>query len=192
MNQIVTKRLGNYAKKVKNSKNHGFRYENRTTNYIYVNNNPKSDLPCCNFDNFSKVAQFNCKSDTTHWNLYPKLLGQSKFALAMSGDNAGSTRYFDAPNSGTIPIFIADQAFTDGLPFVGKVPWRDFSFFLPETSDKELTKELVGILNLDRGILRRKFEMLMLYRDEIEQNLKLNYGPTMHGLHRDFFSRAMV
>ena len=167
MYRIVTEHLGTYAKKVKNSKNHGFRYENKTTNYIYVNGNEKSNLSHCNFDNFTKTDHFNCKSDMTHWNHYPKLLGQSKFALAMSGDNAGSTRYFDAPNSGTIPIFIADQAFTDGLPFVGKVPWRDFSFFLPESSDKELKKELVAILNVDRGILRRKFEMLMRYRDEI-------------------------
>ena len=149
------------SKIIKNNEFHGL-------NYIYTNVKQYGGLQDCNFKVCLKHYNCHCKSGPRSWNLYPKLLGQSKFALAMSGDNAGSTRYFDAPNSGLIPIFIADQAFTDALPFTSKVPWRDFSFFIPETGNSEdLAAEIRSIVNSDDRILRRKFEMLMRYRDEL-------------------------
>ena len=137
------------------------------TTFIFTNHNQKSSLRQCDFKNCLKTYRCNCKVSPSDFNKYPKLIGQSKFAFAFSGDNAGSTRYFDAPNSGTIPIFIANQAFTNALPFLYKVPWRDFSFFLPETISDELEKEIKEILGSSEKVLRRKHEMMLKYRDEL-------------------------
>merc|ERR1712110_33611 len=114
----------------------------------------------------------NCKIDPEDKEAnkvrYSKLLGKSKLGLAMSGDNAASTRFIEIPNSGTIPVFIADHAFTEALPFISKVPWRDLSFFVPETNDlKALAEEINAIHNLPERILKRKWEILRKYRDEI-------------------------
>lgn len=135
--------------------------------YIYTNSQVKSKLPVCNFEKCLETHQCICRNPAGLWNTYSNLIGQSKFAFAMSGDNAGSTRYFDAPNSGSIPIFIANQAFTDALPFVWKVPWRDFSFFLPESNTADLEHEIKQIVGAKEKVLHRKFEMMMRYRDEI-------------------------
>ena len=156
-------------------------------NYIYathIYDENDESLPFCDFNLCLKSlkCQLHCKITTEqkfNTNLYSKLIGMSKFALEMSGDNAGSTRYFDAPNSGSIPIFLTDLAFTDGLPFVGKVAWRDFSYFLPvgplekndDTEQKvNLLREIKEIVELgrkqDQSVIK-KFKSLIYYRDQL-------------------------
>ena len=138
--------------------------------YIYANSNYKSNLTECDFETCMKTHQCHCKNTLDLFVdklVYGNLLGQSKFSFALSGDNAASARYYEIPNSGSIPIFIADHAFTNALPFVWKVPWRDFSFFLAESNLSDLEKEIKEIVRVKEQVLHRKYEMLMRYRDEI-------------------------
>ena len=55
---------------------------------------------------------------------FDQLMRATKFSLHIKGDDASSSRVFDAWDSGTLQIFLADRYFSDVAAFKCRVPWK--------------------------------------------------------------------
>jgi hypothetical protein len=100
--------------------------------------------------------------------LYDSWMANSKFSLILPGDTASSSRLYDAIRQGSIPIIIGNHQFEVGLPFLWKVPWRDFAFFIPDSFDSDLfVKSLRAIENYPEKFLRKKWQVLMKFKNDV-------------------------
>mmetsp|Transcript_1744 Transcript_1744/g.3627 ORF Transcript_1744/g.3627 Transcript_1744/m.3627 type:complete len:572 (-) Transcript_1744:19-1734(-) len=59
-----------------------------------------------------------------------RMLGESKFAIHTRGDDASSSRVFEAIDTGTPQLFLADRYLLDVAPFKCEVDWRRVVKFL--------------------------------------------------------------
>ena len=128
-------------------------------------------LPSCNLNTCFQTNCL-CKIKETDKHEYSKMLSNSKYSLCFYGDNPTSSRIYDALASHTIPIFISDQLFTDGLAFIQKIPWRDFSYVIPvQSSFEEIERQIIGILGESWEKKSRKFQLMKRWREEVSWSL---------------------
>ena len=84
---------------------------------------------------------------------FDHLMRASKFSLHIKGDDASSSRVFDAWDSGTLQIFLADRYFSDVAAFKCRVPWKGIISSIGEEAfarDPEgTTSRLLGGLEKD-------------------------------------------
>ena len=141
------------------------------TTSIYARSKPNSgwtdQLRFCNIP-FCTGVGFCSNCIILKHPLYSSWMANSKFALILPGDTASSSRLYDAIRQGTIPIIIGNHQFEVGLPFLWKVRWRDFAFFIPDHFDSSVIKEtLLKILDYPDYQLKKRWEVMMKFKDDV-------------------------
>ena len=96
---------------------------------------------------------------------YTNLMMDTKFALVIHGDTPSTSRLYDAISSGALPIIISANLYEQGLPFLKKVPWFDFCFFISQfEATEEIIRQILDIIeNVDESVLKYKFETMRKY-----------------------------
>lgn len=78
---------------------------------------------------------------------YLKILANSRFGLMLAGDTPSTGRLYDIISSGSIPIILSKYLLRDGLPFVDKVPYYRFCYFVDEQQEiNKIYADLVKIM----------------------------------------------
>ena len=103
---------------------------------------------------------------------YRKYLVQSKFALIIHGDTPTTSRLYDAIANMQIPVFLSPTIYVEGLPFLDKVPWYDFSVFIDPyvSSMEEVAMRLSQLADEEfypRDLLEHKFERLKKHQKDL-------------------------
>ena len=96
---------------------------------------------------------------------YTGLLQRSKFCLIIAGDTVSSSRLYDAISSSCLPVILSDSLLEFGLPFVWRVPWRDFALFLPQ-EEKSLVDNFLKIKRA-LGSMRARLEIMNRFKDDV-------------------------
>lgn len=110
---------------------------------------------------------------------YKNYLKSSKFALIIHGDTPTTSRLYDAIANLQIPIIISPTIYVEGLPFINKVAWYDFCFFIDPfiTNEDEVKRLILQISDLkftEEYILQHKFEKMLFHREDVLWSLKNN------------------
>jgi hypothetical protein len=91
-------------------------------------------------------------------------LANSRFCLMIRGDMVISNRLVDCMRYGVIPVFLADNILALGLPFVSRVPWQEFSFFVDESRDPvRLAAAFQAILKTSPAVLAQMRAKLVFH-----------------------------
>lgn len=151
--------------------------QNELPNYNYVYANSKtfghdvslnSYVPPC--PNATANVLKNCILDSKQFpRAYLDLLIDSKFGLVISGDTPSTSRLYDLISSGSIPIILSRYLLQQGLPFIQKIPYYKFCYFIDE--ERSVPKVYLDLLRITRGTsqyeLQEKFENLKFYAKEL-------------------------
>ena len=138
---------------------------------VFSNNTSSSDsrpLNCTNCKAIPKMAQN-----------YKNYLINSKFTLIIHGDTPTTSRLYDAISNMQIPIILSPSIYYTGLPFLEKVPWYDFCFFIDPflVDDEVLGRKIFDVLDGEvtgEYILRHKFERMAEIRKDVLWKLEGN------------------
>lgn len=115
----------------------------------------------------------NCKWPgwmTSHYQNYSM---DTKFSLMIHGDSPTSARLYESIANGQIPIIISSNIYVMGLPFISRVPWTEFTFFVSqsEISKQELARMIRRIrLDTPEYILRHMYDKLLTWRKHLLWN----------------------
>ena len=106
------------------------------------------------------------QSNYTNFNL------DSKFTLVIHGDTPSTSRLYDAISSGSIPIVISSDIYFQGLPFLTKVPYHLFSFFLNhDRSGETIVNQILDIvMSTPEHVLKDKLKLMREYVRDVSWN----------------------
>lgn len=85
------------------------------------------------------------------------------------GDTPSTSRLYDAIRSGSLPIFISNDIIEQGLPFVDKIYYEDFAFFIDHTLPTlEIIRQIEWIVTeVSEDELRRRHQIMLEYAKDL-------------------------
>ena len=150
--------------------------DNKKVTYIVAERSSPARTKKCDYNqcHIQKTCSL-CQLSPELSKNYQKYSLDSKFALIIHGDTGTTSRLYDAITNGQIPIIISTTIAYHGLPFRNKVPWLDMAFFIPVTFNDinkvDLAFLLEDVLNSPEWLLKRKFEKIVEYREDLSWSL---------------------
>lgn len=128
----------------------------------------------CNQTKCETTNCANCLATDSMKSKYVNYLVDSKFALVIHGDTPSTSRLYDAISSGAIPIIVSSDLYIEGLPFIDKVPFYDFCFFINESLNvEEIYQQIYKVVReTPEYILKYRFEKMVKHIDDVSWRSK--------------------